>query len=129
MSGHTITITVDAEVFERLQREAQPLIDTPNSVLRRLLALDSTAVRPGALAPLLDAGKLRPGQQLVWRRRNLGQEYRAHVTAQGNLRLHDGQVCDSPSGACDAVAHCKVNGWDAWRTDGGTSLSVLRGRL
>ncbi|MEV4427726.1 hypothetical protein AB0K23_20500 [Streptomyces sp. NPDC049602] len=127
MSAHTIT--VDAEVFERLQREAQPLIDTPNSVLRRLLALDSTAVRPGALAPLLAAGRLQPEQQLIWRRRNLGQEYRAHVTTEGHLRLDDGRLCDSPSGACDAVAHSKVNGWDAWHTDEGASLSVLRGRL
>jgi len=127
MSAHTIT--VDAEVFERLQREAQPLIDTPNSVLRRLLALDSTTARPGALAPLLEVGGLRPGQRLIWRRRNLGQEYHAHVTAEGHLQLDDGRVCDSPSGACDVVAHCKVNGWDAWRTDEGTSLSVLRGRL
>ncbi|MFJ4682760.1 hypothetical protein [Streptomyces sp. NPDC088789] len=127
MPGHTIT--VDAQVFERLQREAQPLIDTPNSVLRRLLALDSTVVRPGALTPLLAAGKLRPGQRMVWRRRNLGQEYQAHVTAEGNLRLADGRICDSPSGACDAVAQCKVNGWDAWRTEEGSSLSMLRGRL
>ncbi|WP_171162546.1 DUF4357 domain-containing protein [Streptomyces sp. I05A-00742] len=126
MPAHTIT--VDAEVFECLQREAQPLIDTPNSVLSRLFALDSAAARPGALAPLIDAGKLQPGQRLTWRRRNLGQEYHAHVTAEGCLQLDDGRVCGSPSGACDAVAHCKVNGWDAWRTDEGMSLSVLRGR-
>ncbi|WP_030018970.1 DUF4357 domain-containing protein [Streptomyces monomycini] len=126
MSGHTIT--VDAEVFERLQREAQPLIDTPNSVLRRLLALDSTGAQSGALTPLLDAGKLQPGQRLVWRRRNLGHEYRVHVTTEGNLQLEDGRICDSPSGACSALAQGSVNGWDAWRTDGGTSLNVLRGR-
>ncbi|MFB7930853.1 restriction system modified-DNA reader domain-containing protein [Streptomyces sp. NPDC056039] len=126
MSGHDIT--VDSEVFERLQREAQPLIDTPNSVLRRLLALDSTADRSGALTPLLDAGKLQPGQLLVWRRRNLGHEYRAHVTAEGNLQLEDGRIYDSPSGACSALTQGSVNGWDAWRTDGGASLNALRGR-
>ena len=116
-------------MFERLQREAQPLIDTPNSVLRRLLALDAKPIRPGALGRLLDAGLLKSGQRLVWRRRNLGQEYSAYVTPDGHLRLEGGRVYDSPSGACDAVAHCKVNGWDAWRTADGVSLSMLRGRI
>ncbi|MFJ7266387.1 DUF4357 domain-containing protein [Streptomyces sp. NPDC099050] len=127
MSTHTIT--VDAEVFECLQREAQPLVDTANTVLRRLLGLDSAVVRRGALAPLLDAGLLRPEQRLIWRRRNLGQEHYAQVTAEGHLELADGRVCDSPSGACDAVAQSKSNGWDAWRTEDGTTLSVLRDRL
>ncbi|MFG2582025.1 DUF4357 domain-containing protein [Streptomyces malaysiensis] len=121
-------ITVDAEVFARLQREAKPLIDTPNSVLRRLLALDETTPQQGALAKLLTAGLLQAGQRLTWRRRNLGQEHRAHVTAEGSLRLEDGRICASPSGACEAVTGAKANGWDAWHTDDGTSLSALRGR-
>ncbi|WP_435614518.1 hypothetical protein [Streptomyces coelicoflavus] len=86
-------------------------------------------MRPGALGPLLDAGLLKSGQRLLWRRRNLGQEYLAHVTPEGSLRLEDGRICDSPSGACAAAAHGKVNGWDAWRTDEGVSLSMLRGRI
>ena len=32
-------IKVDDEVFEYLQRKAVPLVDTPNSVLRRVLFL------------------------------------------------------------------------------------------
>ncbi len=126
MSEHSIT--VDAEVFARLQREAKPLIDTPNSVLRRLLALDEASTQPGALAKLLAAGLLKPEQRLTWRRRNLGQEHHAHVTAGGGLRLEDGRICGSPSGACEAVTGAKANGWDAWHTDDGTSLSALRGR-
>ncbi|MCB5908076.1 hypothetical protein [Streptomyces pinistramenti] len=122
------SITVDAEVFARLQREAKPLIDTPNSVLRRLLALDEATVQPGALAELLAAGLLQPGQRLTWRRRNLGQVHRTHVTAEGSLRLEDGRICVSPSGACEAATGAKANGWDAWHTDDGTSLSALRGR-
>lgn len=34
-------IQVDAEVFERLKADAEPFVDTPNSVLRRLLGLES----------------------------------------------------------------------------------------
>jgi hypothetical protein len=33
-------IRVDDEVFSALQKQAVPFVDTPNSVLRRLLALD-----------------------------------------------------------------------------------------
>ena len=34
------TIRIDDEVFRALQTRAQPLVDTPNSVLRRLLELN-----------------------------------------------------------------------------------------
>jgi hypothetical protein len=37
----TPTIRIDDEVFEALKRHAEPLVDTPNSVLRRLLELPS----------------------------------------------------------------------------------------
>jgi hypothetical protein len=37
-----IKIDIDAEVFEFLQKRAKPLLDTPNSVLRRLLLSDAT---------------------------------------------------------------------------------------
>jgi restriction system protein len=36
-------IRVDDEVFRALQKQAIPFVDTPNSVLRRLLALDKLA--------------------------------------------------------------------------------------
>jgi len=34
------TITVDEDVWKELQQRAEPFIDTPNTVLRRLLSLD-----------------------------------------------------------------------------------------
>ena len=34
------TIRIDTEVYEHLQSHAQPLSDTPNTVLRRLLGID-----------------------------------------------------------------------------------------
>jgi hypothetical protein len=36
----TRTIRIDAEVWQWLQRQAEPLEDTPNSVLRRIALLD-----------------------------------------------------------------------------------------
>ena len=41
------TIRVDDEVFRALQRRGQPFVDTPNSVLRRLLRLDKGDSRTG----------------------------------------------------------------------------------
>ncbi len=37
------TLRVDDEVFRELQRHAEPLVDDANSVLRRILGLDSSA--------------------------------------------------------------------------------------
>ena len=35
----TPTVRVDEEVYEQLKAHAEPFVDTPNSVLRRLLGL------------------------------------------------------------------------------------------
>jgi hypothetical protein len=45
------SIDVDDEVYERLKEEAEPFVDTPNSVLRRLLRLDPSV--PGLLPSAL----------------------------------------------------------------------------
>lgn len=42
----TPTIRIDDEVFEALKRHAEPLVDTPNSVLRRLLELPNDREQP-----------------------------------------------------------------------------------
>lgn len=39
-------IEIDDEVFERLKDEAEPFVDTPNSVLRRLLGLGQGTADP-----------------------------------------------------------------------------------
>lgn len=44
-------VDLDSDVFEYLQSEAQPLLDTPSTVLRRLLRLDGTSNGAGPEAP------------------------------------------------------------------------------
>ncbi|MGJ3561193.1 hypothetical protein ACR6C2_34720 [Streptomyces sp. INA 01156] len=75
-------------MFEALQALAEPLVDTPNSALRKLLKLDlpasgGTPADPETddqgeagfpqygLADFLEDGRLKAGQRLVWHRRNL----------------------------------------------------------
>ncbi|QKW08839.1 DUF4357 domain-containing protein [Streptomyces sp. NA04227] len=128
------TIRVDDEVFAELQSRAEPFVDTPNAVLRRLLHLDSAgtdwAARPQgrdqSLAPLIAAGRLRAGQRLVWRRRNLKQVHHAVVLEGGDLRLEDGSVHSTPSSAATALAGNQQNGWKAFATEDGALLSSLR---
>ena len=43
------TIKIDEEVFRALQSHAEPLVDDPNSVLRKLLSLDSSTDPPTAI--------------------------------------------------------------------------------
>jgi Mrr N-terminal domain len=40
------TIRIDAEVFEALKEQAEPFVDTPNSVLRRVLGLRAVTDSP-----------------------------------------------------------------------------------
>ncbi|MBW3633446.1 MAG: winged helix-turn-helix domain-containing protein [Chloroflexi bacterium] len=59
-------IEIDDEVFQRLQQLASPLVDTPNSVIRRVLGLDETSAEevdvrtPGGR---LKKGLLMPGEE------------------------------------------------------------------
>ena len=40
------SVRVDSEVYATLQKRAEPFVDTPNSVLRRLLGLDNQGEAP-----------------------------------------------------------------------------------
>lgn len=58
-------IEIDEEVFGRLQQLASPLVDTPNSVIRRLVGLDETGVNKGDVRTpggRLKKGLLMPGE-------------------------------------------------------------------
>ncbi|MEU2897215.1 restriction system modified-DNA reader domain-containing protein [Streptomyces sp. NPDC001273] len=131
------TIRVDDEVYEELQKRATPFVDTPNSTLRRVLGLPEKETQSGsamtassspepALRPLLADRRLRPGQRLVWRRRNLNREHYAEVLEDGTLRLEDGSVHGTPSSAATALAGNSQNGWTAFATEDGALLRDLR---
>jgi len=124
-------IDVDDEVYAHLEQAATPLVDTPNSVLRRLLGLDSDASTPkpgqtSPLATLVASRRLSAGQRLTWHRHNHKKTHLAVVTEDGQLRLEDGTTHKSPSGACGAISGIAINGWSAWHTEDGKPLQALR---
>lgn len=82
------------------------------------------------VSDLLDAGLLEPEQTLTWVRPRIGATYKAVITAEGALRLPSGAAYSSPSrAAIEAAEVPAVDGWEAWRTEAGDSLVVLRDRL
>ena len=58
------TIRIDEDVFEALQAQAEPLVDTPNSVLRRVLGLANTQeARSHAVDQVIPGGEARPSRK------------------------------------------------------------------
>lgn len=119
------TIRISDEVFEELKGRAEAFVDTPDSVLRRVLGLTNAKVagKTGRLSPLLRSGVLSAGDKLVWRRTRLGQIHTATVTASGCLVLADGRTATSLSGACSMLSDKKsYDGWEEWRRESDDTL-------
>ncbi len=104
----------------------EPATAPPHGPQRQATA-DSPGVPSGTLAPLLDAGVLRPGETLTWRRRNIGTSYTVTVLPSGALQSADGRihatVCAATRHACGRPGR---NGWLTWRRADGASLDDLR---
>lgn len=84
-------------------------------------------VRRIGLRDLLDVGLVDAGEELVYRRPSLGVRRSGHVTAQGMVRLDDGRVFATPSGATTALGSPHQNGWAFWcRVRDGRTLLELR---
>jgi len=127
------TIRIDDEVFAGLQEKATPLVDTPNTVLRRMLGLESKRTlapetdMQGELLPLLKLGRLKVNNELVWNRPRKKETYRAVVTAGGCLKLPDGHIAVTPSAACSRLTSGgNFNGWREWHTIEGVPINDLR---
>ncbi|WP_198170434.1 restriction system modified-DNA reader domain-containing protein [Actinoplanes awajinensis] len=79
---------------------------------------------------LIKAGLLSPGQELIFERPRIGEIHRAVVTANGRIRVADGQDFASPSRAADDVSGTATDGWYAWRVgEDGPLLDQLRQEL
>jgi negative regulator of replication initiation len=61
-----LSIEIDDEVFEALKSHAEPLIDTPNTVLRRLLGIDQVEGQPTSFSEKTgeNAARAAPGTLL-----------------------------------------------------------------
>lgn len=133
-------IEVDDEVFAFLQQHCEPLVDTPNDVLRRLLlsggseeAPETDAIprkrllrRPGALLPLINAGILAPGDLLRHEQPRRHMVHEATVTARGWLKLTDGRSFPTPSRALAEQTGTTINGWNYVHVPSGKPLHTLR---
>jgi hypothetical protein len=68
------------------------------------------------LVDLIDAGLLKPGDELIWERVRVGETYPAAVTENGSIQLDDGRTFSSPSrAAIEASGLGAYDGWWAWR--------------
>jgi hypothetical protein len=83
---------------------------------------------PRSPKSITEAGLLKVGEELVWKRRQ--STHRTTVTADGWLEFEDSQAFDTPSGAARTVAAYEVNGWRCWgRARDGVRLASLRDQL
>ncbi|MEU7573374.1 CBS domain-containing protein [Micromonospora sp. NPDC049240] len=98
--------------------------NTPSRPRRKHL-LNGRRVR---IADLIDAGLLKPGDELFFQQRIGDAPHQATVTDRARLRLPDGREFSTPSRAGATVAGRRaVAGWSAWQVGrNGPSLHRLR---
>jgi hypothetical protein len=137
------TIEVDDEVFAFLQQHCEPLVDTPNDVLRRLLLSEEpvgpkteTATplrrlpkRPGALLPLIKAGIVAAGDVLRHEQPRRRMVHEVAVTERGWLKLANGKSFSTPSRALAEQTGTTINGWIYVHLRSGRPLYELRAEV
>ena len=121
----TPTIRVDDEVYALLQERGEAFVDTPNTVLRRILGLTESGESTGnpvaaGRPPQRGTGEPRarqapspttcstPRRGARLAARDNGERHTARVGADGTLHLEDGHVADSPSAAARHLAGYEV---------------------
>lgn len=115
--------------FLDVEGDHEPEVATPPS---DEVGVDATKFegRRVQLSDLLAAQLLHEGDELIWKRPRVGEEYRAVVMGDGAIRLEDGRVFSSPSRAArDAANIPAYDGWYAWRVASGKTLHELREEL
>lgn len=80
------------------------------------LVRSAPASRRILVADLMNAGLIRAGTGLIWKRPRSGSTYRAEVLENGMLRIEDGREFSSPSrAAVEAAGGTAFDGWNAWK--------------
>lgn len=80
---------------------------------------------------LIDSKLISPGSVIEWKRRAVGNSFRATVNPDGSIQTADGVIHKSPSGAARHHNSGKpIDGWNVWRlTESNETLSQLRDKL
>ncbi|MDX2748297.1 hypothetical protein [Streptomyces sp. NRRL_B-2557] len=128
------TIEIDDEVFAYLQRHSEPLVDTPNDVLRRQLlegekssAGKAETRKTGALMFIIEAGLAAPGDKVQHHQPRLKRTHEATITADGWIETPDGQAFPQPSPALKTQTGIDINGWGQYtHLPSGHRLQQLR---
>jgi hypothetical protein len=132
-------IHVDRVVMEFL-RERAALGDSYNTTIRKHLGLPAAPAAPqaptttafalpGALMPLIHAGKLTAGDTLTWHRPRRGETHTVTVDPAGWLVTAGGDVFSTPDTCASAIAGHPCKGWPNWRTSTGETLQELRNQI
>ncbi|MEU4496973.1 hypothetical protein AB0F96_26910 [Streptomyces sp. NPDC023998] len=125
-------IEIDDEVFAYLQRHSEPLVDTPNDVLRRELLgknpdAEEEVRRPGALMFIIEAELAAPGDKLQHHQPRRQRTHESTITADGWVELADGRAFPQPSPALKAQTGSDINGWGQYiHLPSGRRLQELR---
>lgn len=112
--GKVLVCTPSGEVIAELDGEREPEQPT------------AAAPKPGALAPLIEAGKLQAGHVLSGTHK--GVIHTAVVLPTGELEAL-GEVHRSPSAAGKAARGIETNGWTFWQVSDDATLADLRAEL
>ncbi|MHA7960244.1 restriction system modified-DNA reader domain-containing protein [Streptomyces sp. L500] len=125
------SIEIDDEVFAFLQSQCEPLVDTPNDVLRRLLLGSSRQPpatlaerRPGDLMRFIRAGLLKAGDKLIHIQPRRGLTHEATVTADGWIKIEDGREFSKPSPALKAQTGVDINGYGKYVLKGNPEIRL-----
>jgi hypothetical protein len=88
--------------------------------------MNTSLTKKEALADLIRRGVVRKGQLIVMQ--HYGEERTAVIQENGSVRLDDGSMHNSSSGAARRVCGSEVNGFRVWHIDDidGPTLDELR---
>jgi hypothetical protein len=90
------------------------------------LESEATSGKRVAIADLVNAGLVGVGTELSWDRPRLGQNFKATIVENGELRLSDGRTFATPSRAAKEAAGVDTqDGWEAWKLPDGRTLAQL----